>query len=211
MTTRKQASDLRARIISKVREGTDLIHGVFELYSPEAVAAMMPALIMPILDQTSILTAEWYDSLNPQSRFRTKEYFPVSEGRINYTVGWAQGLNGPTRPVEHMSGAFQRMVFDCSRQTVIENAKREGVPFHRDAREEACDFCRLLTVDPDAHRGKYVDMPSHNHDCRCVAVVSRGENLYVPPAYVEKWKTEVEASKSASLTDTLAKMADAQV
>lgn len=211
MTTRKQASDLRGRIISKVREGTDLIHGVFELYSPGAVAEIMPALITPILDQTSILTAEWYDSLNPESRYRTREFFPVSEGRINYTVQWAQELNGPTRPVEHMSGAFQRMVFDCSRQTVVGNAKLEGVPFFRDAREEACDFCRLLTVDPNAHHGKYVDMPSHNHDCRCIAVASRGENLYVPPRYVEKWKAEVEANKSGSLTQTLANMAETQV
>lgn len=192
--------------MAKVREGTELIHAVFDLYTPEVVQEMMPALITPILDQTSILAAEWYDTINPESGYRTQEFFPVSEGRINYTTAWAYKLNGETRPVEHMSGAFQRMVFDCSRQTVIGNAKLEGVPFHRDAREEACPFCRYLTVDPNAYRGKYVDMPSHNHDCQCIAVVSRGENVYVPPDYVQQWKTEVRREESDSLTVTLANM-----
>lgn len=210
MTTQAQARALRSRLVQLTAEGTSDIRGVYDLYTPAHIEEIMPALITPILDRASILTAEWYQSLS-EKNFRVQEYFPVTEGRINYTTAWANKIAGEAQPVEHMAGAFQRMVFDCSRQTVINNAKREGVPFHRDANEDACPFCRLLTVDPSAHQGKYVDMPAHNHDCRCVAVVSREGNPYTPPEFVEAWKAEAEAKKSGDLTSTLAAMADGPV
>lgn len=210
MTTPAQARALRSRLLELVAEGTSDIRGVYGMHSPEFVAEVMPALITPILDRASILTAEWYQSLS-EKNFRVREYFPVSEGRINYTTAWAAKLAGEADPVDHMAGAFQRMVFDCGRQTVIGNAKQEGVQFHRDPNEDACPFCRLLTVDPTAHRGKYVDMPSHNHDCRCIAVVSREGNPYTPPEFVEAWKAEAEAKKSGDLTSTLAAMAETPV
>lgn len=211
MTTRKQASDLRGTLMSKVREGSDLIESIYQLYDADEVQELMPALITPILDMAAILTTGWYDDLSPESEYRPREFFTVSEGRINYTTAWSYKLAGEARPVEHMLGAFQRMVFDSSRQVVVNNAKAEGVQWHRDAREEACDFCRLLTVEPMAYQGKYVDMPSHNHDCECLAVVSRAGNLYVPPDYVEGWKAQVDANKSRNMTTTLAGMADARV
>ena len=211
MSTRKQVSALRAKLMQQVRQGTELIHGIYDLYDQAAVEEMMPALINPILDTAAILTAEWYHELSPDSPYSPTEFFPVTEGRINYTTAWSFKLSGDARPVEHMSGAFQRMVFDSSRQTVIGNAKAEGVQWERDARAEACPFCRLLVVDPGAYQGKYVDMPSHNHDCECVAVASRDGNPYVPPDYVKTWADEEERKRSASLTATLAAMTDERV
>lgn len=210
MTTRKQADDLRGKLMSLVREGTDEIRGVFGLYSPEYVQSILPSLITPTLDRASILTADWYQNLSDKP-FRVREFFPVSEGRINYTSAWAYKLAGEADPVEHMAGAFQRMVFDCGRQTVIGNAKLERVKWERDANEDSCPFCRLLTVDPHAYNGKYVDMPSHNHDCRCIAVASRDGNPYIPPAYVQTWRDEHERKKTGNLTETLAAMEEPAV
>lgn len=207
MTTRAQANALRAQLVSLTRRNADELRYAFEGLDADERAELIPEMIRPVIYQAAILTADWYDNLQPDSRFRVSDdQNTVTDGRINYTVEWAWAAPGAEDPVDRMLGAFQRMVFDGSRGVVLDNAKREGVPWHRDAQEAACSFCRLLTVDPEAHNGKYVDMSSHNHDCRCIAVASRGDNVYVPPDYVQDWRSEVEANKSGDLTATLAAM-----
>jgi hypothetical protein len=189
LTTRAQATALRGQLVT-----------------------LTAATVLPIVDLAAIVTAAWYAELDPSSQYvPTDEQSAVNEGRINYTLKWAFEQSGQELPVDRMVGAFQRMVFDSSRAIVVDNAKLERVPWHRDALPDACSFCRLLTVDPHAYSGKYVDMPSHNHDCRCLAVVSRGNNSYQPPSYVDAWRREVEANKSGDLTSTLAGMDDRAV
>lgn len=189
------------------QRGQRTLANLFDTYRQEQLADTIVFHVMPVLDLAAIATADWYARLDPSSRYNPIDtQFAVKEGRINYTLAWSFGKDRDVAPVDRMNGAFQRMVFDASRNVVISNAKREGVPWFRDARQEACSFCRLLTVNPHAYRGKYVEMPSHNHDCRCLAVVSRGENTYQPPPYVEEWKREVQANRSSNLTKELAGM-----
>lgn len=207
MTTRKQADALRSQLVSLTQREAEVLRYAIDGLDAEDRARLIPELVRPVITQAAVLTAAWYDSLLPTSRFRvSSDQNTVSEGRINYTTAWAWAAKGTEDPIDRMLGAFQRMVFDGSRGVVIDNAKREGAQWHRDAQEKACSFCRLLTVDPNAYNGKYVDMSSHNHDCRCIAVVSRGDNPYIPPPYVQRWKDEVEADKSGNLTETLAAM-----
>lgn len=189
------------------RHGERTLANLFETYTQQQLTDTVAHVLMPIIDLAAVHTADWYTKLDPSSRYNpTDVQDAVKDGRINYTLAWAFGQQGDVTPADRMIGAFQRMVFDASRNVVITNAKLEKVPWFRDAREDACSFCRLLTVNPHAYHGKYVEMPSHNHDCRCLAVVSRGENIYRPPAYVERWRREVQAAQAGNLTEKLAGM-----
>lgn len=195
-----------------MRHGENTLDNLFEIYTRIQLEDAVPSIVMPFVDLAAVITADWYTNLNPDSKFvPTDEQFAVKEGRIAYTLAWSFEQHGEVTPGDRMTGAFQRMVFDASRNIVVTNAKTEGMAWHRDALPDACEFCRLLTVDPHAYRGKYVDMPSHNHDCRCLAVVSRGANVYDPPSYVEEWRREVEANKTGNLTETLAGMGESHV
>lgn len=212
MTTRAQADHLRSQLVTISRHGEQTLANLFDLYSQEQLADTIAHVLMPIVDLAAITTADWYASLDPSSRYLpTDAQDAVKDVRINYSLAWSFGQRGDAQPVDRMTGLFQRMVFDSSRNIVITNAKLEQVPWFRDARAEACSFCRLLTVDPHAYHGKYVEMPSHNHDCRCLAVVSRGDNIYSPPPYVEDWRREVAANRTGDLTSMLAGMEDEHV
>lgn len=207
MTTRRQADALRSKIHGLVTGRAEILQTIVDTTPLADLTDLLPEVMWPVIDQAAILTAEWYDSLVPNGRFRVRdEHDAVTDGRIAYTISWAAKASGQETFGDRIVGTFQRMVFDASRGVVVGNAKREGVPWHRDARSDACSFCRLLAVDPGAYHGKYVEMPSHNHDCRCIAVASRDGNPYVPPAYVEEWEREVRAQKSGDLTSTLAGM-----
>lgn len=212
MTTRAQAERLRSQLVTLTRNGARTLDSLFEIYGRDQLADTIAAQVMPIVDLAAIVTADWYNDLNPVLKYTpTDVQSVVGEGRINYTLVWAFEQHGAEAPADRFVGAFQRMVFDSSRDVVISNAKLEKVPWHRDALPDACSFCRLLTVDPHAYRGKYVNMPSHNHDCRCLAVVSRRGNTYEPPSYVDDWRREVGENKSGDLTSTLAGMDDRPV
>lgn len=212
MTTRAQAARLRSQLVTLARNGERTLDSLFDIYTRAQLEDTIAAILMPIIDLAAIVTADWYTSLAPDARYVPSDaQTAVGEGRINYTLVWAFEQTGEVQPVDRMVGAFQRMVFDSSRNIVVSNAKLEGVPWHRDALPDACEFCRLLTVDPHAYRGKYVEMPSHNHDCRCLAVVSRAGNTYEPPAYVDDWRSEVQKNSSGDLTATLAGMRDDHV
>lgn len=212
MTTRAQADHLRAQLISLTRRGERTLGNLFDTYRRDQLEDTIVYHLMPIIDLAAIITANWYTELNSSARFvPTDAQTAVKDGRINYTLAWAFGQHGEVQPADRMVGAFQRMVFDSSRNIVVTNAKLEKVPWFRDARPDACSFCRLLTVDPHAYRGKYVDMPSHNHDCRCLAVVSRGDNTYQEPPYVDGWRREAQANKAGDLTVRLAGMEDDHV
>lgn len=212
MTTRAQANRLRSQLITLTRRGERTLDSLFETYSRPQLEETISHIVLPIVDLAAIITADWYYDLDTNARYApTDEQTAVKEGRINYTLSWAFEQSGEITPADRMIGAFQRMVFDSSRNIVVSNAKAEGVPWHRNALPDACEFCRLLTVDPHAYRGKYVEMPSHNHDCRCLAVASRGANTYQHPSYVEGWRREVEANRSGDLTTTLAGMDDSRV
>lgn len=212
MTTRAQADHLRAQLITLTRRGERTLGNLFDVYSQAQLTDTIVHHVRPIVDLAAIVTADWYSSLDRSSRFTpTDTQTAVKDVRINYSLAWSFGQHGEIQPVDRMIGLYQRMVFDSSRNIVITNAKTEKVPWHRDARADACSFCRLLTVDPHAYNGKYVEMPSHNHDCRCLAVVSRGDNIYHPPSYVEDWRREVAANRTGDLTSMLAGMEDEHV
>jgi len=193
-------------LISLVRQGERTLDSTFLAGTPSQIIEHAPTLLLPYVDLAASIAADWYDNLDLAANFRVSEVSGVDGSRIAYTAKWAFNAAGEEPPLNRMVGAFQRMVFDAARTVVVSNAKAEGLHWFRDAREDACSFCRLLTVNPRAYRGKYVDMPSHNHDCRCLAVVQRGDTPYAEPPWVARWRREVSQSVSGDLTSTLATM-----
>ncbi|WP_280473292.1 hypothetical protein [Nocardia asiatica] len=110
------------------------------------------------------------------------------------------------RVIERLSGATQRYVTTAARDTITENAEREGVRWARHAQPDACAFCRLLaTRGPDyltkesakrvvgrngLTRGKRKIGELYHDDCGCEPVPVRAGDSYEPPAYVARWNTQ---------------------
>jgi hypothetical protein len=109
------------------------------------------------------------------------------------------------RVIQRLSGATQRYVTTAARDTITENAEREGVRWARHAQPDACAFCRLLaTRGPDyltKESAKFVGTSGrlrgerkvgelYHDDCGCEPVPVRAGDSYEPPAYVARWTTQ---------------------
>ncbi len=110
------------------------------------------------------------------------------------------------RVITRLSGATQRYVTTAARDTIVENADREGVRWARHAKPDACAFCRLLaTRGPDyltkesaqfvvGHKGRLRGDRKigelYHDDCGCEPVPVRAGDSYEPPAYVARWTTQ---------------------
>lgn len=121
--------------------------------------AALPELITPHVEASGLVTAQWYDELNPISDYRATPVPAVDlldPGRIERTTGWAFYAPGEGDPVTRLSGAVQRMVFEASRDTVTTNVEEEGVVgWARHAQPDACSFCRMLATRTSEDAGLY--------------------------------------------------------
>ena len=159
------------------------------------------------------MTAQWYNELAPTSAFRATPVVDLPAARIDNTIGWALHAPGQATPLERIAGSAKRMVFDASRDTVVANARIEGVRWVRQARPDACAFCRLMaTRGPVYHsetsatevvgargrpRGAQVLGDKYHDHCRCIAAPLRAGSSYIPPAYTAQWQQDyIDATRA---------------
>jgi hypothetical protein len=128
------------------------------------------------------------------------------EGESPARVVTAEPEQPRARVITRLSGATQRYVTTAARDTIVENADREGVRWTRHAKPDACAFCRLLaTRGPDyltkesakfvvgnkgRTRGDRKIGELYHDDCGCEPVPVRAGDSYEPPAYVARWTTQ---------------------
>lgn len=110
------------------------------------------------------------------------------------------------RVIARLSGATQRYVTTAARDTITENADREGVRWARHAKPDACAFCRLLAtrgtdylteesakfVGTGRIRGPRKKGEEYHDDCQCEPVAVRAGDTYEPPDYVTAWDSQYE-------------------
>lgn len=118
-------------------------------YIRDALAQDVPEIVEIHSRIAADLTATWYEELDPQSAFAAlpAPASPVEQTRE--TAVWAANAlfrPGAATPLDLLSGAIQRTVFNTSRDTVVANAARERVRWARVTRSDAkvCEFCAML-------------------------------------------------------------------
>jgi hypothetical protein len=143
------------------------------------------AAVDPHLSASSLITAEWYDSLSDKP-FAVTPAPPADLETLRYKAGWAATEPDPAAALQ---GATDRLVYDASRNTVVLNAEREEVRYARHAQEDACAFCRLLATRGLIYHSRESAAASHDL-CQCVVVPERDGDFYVAPDYVHDWKQQ---------------------
>lgn len=120
----------------------------------EFLKANLPHLATPFIDTAGVLSAAWYDELRGMVGVRgvfaaEPDVAFIPAHRWDQMIRWAVG--GLDERLEstvasRVEGALQRMIFNASREVIINNGRRERARFayERVARPNACDFCSML-------------------------------------------------------------------
>ena len=165
-----------------------------------------PQLVTPYLAAAGDLSATWYEDQAPDVDFVAE---PAELPAVEQLAANGRYALTTKNPVGVLQGAGRRQLFKTHRETIIENTRREGTAWVREAREGACGFCRMLatrvltegfggapglylsekTADQSYHTE---DAEGHDH-CRCVAVPMRRGQSYTVPGYVADWLDDYEA------------------
>ena len=142
-----------------------------------------PFVVDPFIAASATLSAQWYEDLNPDAAFAT-EIPPVVEASVlEKSVGWALGQ---ADPLSALMGSTERRVFTASRDTIVSNARREGVRFARYASANACPWCRVLATRQAVYSSAENAVRGHDK-CHCLAVPVRDGDSWTPPDYVRQW------------------------
>ncbi|QFG10024.1 capsid maturation protease [Mycobacterium phage IdentityCrisis] len=158
-----------------------------------------PALATPYLAGSGNLTAVFYDERPVQAAASDFVAVPADvlpDEQLAASARWAMLQSDPANALK---GSATRAVFTSSRDTVILNARREGVRWARHASANACGFCRMLATRGAVYRGEALARKSHDH-CHCVAVPDR-DGTYEPPAYVEQWRADYDQARRDGATN----------
>jgi hypothetical protein len=164
-----------------------------------------PLVVDPFLAASAVLSTEWYRSLDPESTFPAEPSPTAAAAALSANATWAlTQLN----PLQNLVGSVDRQVFSSSRQTLVDNAEREGVRFARYASANACAWCRVLATREAVYKSAANAVKGHDN-CHCMAVPVRRGDTYTPPAYVADWLDEYNTARDqvgGNLNDIVNKM-----
>jgi hypothetical protein len=162
--------------------------------------ALLPEIIDDHAQASSLITAQWYDDLDPGSKFRATPFAEIPREQIAKSIDWALYAPGDQPPVERMTGDSKRIVRNASRQTVVRNAAAEGVRWARYAKPTACSYCRALAIRGSGKESrKYLyysdksaifrksDGEKYHTNCDCEPIAVRGGSVWTPPDYMDEW------------------------
>lgn len=134
-------------------EATDRLLNRISVLSPAEARAFItdayPSLLTPFLAASSDLTAQWYAEQPAAPRAPgAAEFIPV---RPPLAAGEQLAISGrwaltQSDPIVALQGNATRQVMNASRDTVILNAQRENVRWIRQAKLNACGFCKMLAT-----------------------------------------------------------------
>lgn len=171
----------------------------------ELLADVLPGLVSVYGSAAATLAADWYDDAREQAevagRFRAVPAELPDAGRTDALAGWGIGpLFGATPDVLSaltlVSGGFQRIVADASRQTIagssIADPAAEG--WQRTGRGN-CAFCRMLISRGAVYREASASFASHDH-CNCTAVPAFGGEPRLVKPYEPSTRNTSEADRA---------------
>lgn len=126
---------------------SDLDSGSFSALITEA----FPEVVAPYVAAASEMSAAWFESSAPELDY-TALTTSLPEERLEESVRWALGGEGE-KGLARLEGSAQRAVFDGARETTMLNAELEpGTRWAREARADACAFCRMMSTRGAVYR-----------------------------------------------------------
>lgn len=192
------------------------VNGLWAAHGGRSDLVQATHLILPqIIDvrghQSGVLAANWYDGIDPSSKFRAKPYADVPEEQISKMIDWALHAPGEQPPQDRLVGSAQRLVRSVSRNTVVRNAEKEGVKYARHAKEDACAYCRALSLRGTGREDrKYLydtaesakfrksDGEKYHTNCGCEPVPIRAGMIWTPPGYTAEWTNQYDEAAKAT-------------
>lgn len=152
-----------------------------------------PPIIDPYVAASGTLTAQWYHDLDPEAEFVTEVAPAPPMEAFQKSAGWAFSQ---TDPLDALKLITERHIFGASRDTVVLNARREGVRFARYASANACAWCRVLATREAVYSTAENAVKGHD-GCHCMAVPVRQGDSWTPPDYVKAWTQEYNDARGA--------------
>ena len=147
--------------------------------------------IDPFVAASGTLTAQWYDELDSEAAFAT-EVAPAPAAEVfEASAGWAFSQADPLGALVRTS---ERQIFTASRDTVVHNARREGIKFARYASANACEWCQVLATRDAVYYSEESAIAGHDN-CHCMAVPIRSGDEWNPPDYVQQWTDNYNAAR----------------
>lgn len=147
-----------------------------------------PDVIDPWISLASTLSAAWFEESVPVPAILAD---PVPLERLQTSTQWALGADGD-KALGRLTHTTQRAVYDGARDTTLVNVERNNIRWARDARADACSFCRLLATRTDQYLYKSRDTAATkvHDDCRCLPIEVPNPDLYELPEHVQAWEDE---------------------
>lgn len=152
-TAVEQFQDALGELAARSGEASSRLLNRISVLSPVEARAFItdayPELLTPFLAASSDLTAQWYaEQPTAARRPGVAEFVPVRPPlaggeQLAISGRWALTQNDP---VTALQGSATRNVMNASRDTVILNAQRENVRWVRQAKMNACGFCKMLAT-----------------------------------------------------------------
>lgn len=128
----------------------------------------------------------------------------VSADRLRSSAQWALGADGDAA-LDRLTHTTQRAVYDGARGTTLENVKRTNSRWARDARADACAFCRMLATRTEKYlyRSRDTAAAKTHDDCHCIPIEVPDPNSYELPDHAQQWQDEyLKARANAGTGDT---------
>lgn len=160
-----------------------------------------PEVVEPWIVAAATMAAVWFEESVPGPAV-VAELAPAQ--RLQLSAQWALGADGD-QALTRLTGTTQRAVYDGARDTTIANVGRANVRWARDARADACAFCRMLATRTDKHlyRSRNTAAAKTHDDCHCLPIEVPDPNQYVLPDHAQQWQDEyLKARANAGTGDT---------
>lgn len=143
-----------------------------------------------------LLAADWYNHLNPDSRFTATLEDDLAVVKLDNVASWV--FDGPQSPLSRGRVAAHRLVFDAARRTVFVAADEEGVAIGRHEGATSCAKCIVaatLEVREQDASSEDVDQDFHPR-CEGLFVPAR-TGPYEPPPHTAAWRERVAQARDA--------------
>lgn len=139
-------------------------------------------------ESAALLTADWYERQNPDSKYSAQADDDLAEEKLDAIAKWV--FDGPQRPESRARVAAHRLVFDAARRTVFVNATEERVGIARHESAGSCDDCMRsssLTTRDVSSGSEDVNQDFHPK-CEGLFVPVR-TGLWTPPSHASDWQS----------------------
>lgn len=157
-----------------------------------------------VVDPWSVLAADlsalWFEESLPVPAVLAD---PIPLKRLQASAQWALGADGD-KALDRLTHTTQRAVYDGARDTTLVNVDRNNLRWARDARADACAFCRMLATRTSAlYRSRDTAATKTHTDCHCLPIEVADPDAYELPEHAQRWQQQyLKARADAGTGDT---------